>query len=142
MSVACPTAEPAAPRAPRGFTLLELVVVLSILGLVAALAAPSLLRSLDAWRGQAAMDALVEQIRGLPGRARAMGQPVTVDTQHLAGDAPVLVVDGLSLTIEEAWTVSANGYCEGGRLHIASDRWQREVEVRAPFCEPRIMDAR
>ena len=54
-----------------GFTLLEMIVVLAILGMATALVAPAALRGIDSWRRQAAMDVLLDQIRGLPGRARS-----------------------------------------------------------------------
>ena len=37
----------------RGFTLLEMVVVLAILGLATAMVAPSMIRSIDSWRARA-----------------------------------------------------------------------------------------
>ena len=55
----------------RGFTLLEMIVVLAILGLVTALVAPAALRGIDSWRRQAELDSLLDQIRALPGNARA-----------------------------------------------------------------------
>ena len=58
----------------RGFTLLEMIVVLAILGLATALVAPSMLRGIDSWRRQAAMDVLIDAIRALPGDARARGR--------------------------------------------------------------------
>ena len=73
---------------PGGFTLLEMIVVLAILGLATALVAPSALRGIDSWKRQAELDALVDQVRALPGTARARGKaiPVTsVRTGHVPG---------------------------------------------------------
>ena len=51
----------------RGFTLLEMIVVLAILGLATALVAPSAIRGIDSWRRQSELDSLLDQIRALPG---------------------------------------------------------------------------
>ena len=46
-----------------GFTLLELVVVLTIMGLAAALATPSLLNGIDSWRARDVLDRVQDSIR-------------------------------------------------------------------------------
>ena len=54
----------------RGFTLLEMIVVLAILGLATALVAPATLRSIDSWQRKAAMDVLVD--RALTGGSQGL----------------------------------------------------------------------
>ena len=46
------------PNAPRGFTSIELLVVVSILGILAALAAPSFTPLIETWRVRQATEAL------------------------------------------------------------------------------------
>ncbi len=75
-----------------GFTLLEMIVVLAILGLATAMVAPSALRSIDTWRRQAEQDSLLDQIRALPGNARATGRPVLISDESLAAVKPPLQV--------------------------------------------------
>ena len=50
---------PAAPRGARGFTLIELIVVMAIVALLTSLAAPRYLRSLDVARERALQSTLV-----------------------------------------------------------------------------------
>jgi general secretion pathway protein G len=123
-----------------GFTLLEMIVVLAILGLASALVAPSAVRGIDSWRRQAQVDALLDQIRALPGNARAQGRPIAIDAAALSGDAPPLRVEGeWTLTVPEAWSVNANGICDGGQVVIGNAIGTRTIGVAAPFCDPELL---
>lgn len=129
-----------AKRLPEsGFTLLEVIVVLAIMGMATALVAPSAIRGIDSWRRQAVFDALNDQVRSLPARARSTGVAIVLDDDTLAGDAPPLRMDpGWQVSAPEPWRVHANGACDGGRLLVRDadgDAWW--IEVAAPFCEPR-----
>jgi len=133
-----PVAAGSANAATAGFTLLEMVVVLSILGLVTALTAPAMLRGIDSWQRKAQFDALVEQVRGLPARARLDGRALRIDDALLASDAtPLKAEAGWELVVVTPWTVRPNGVCDPGALDIGSvgGRTSR-VRVDAPFCEP------
>lgn len=121
----------------RGFTLLEMLVVMAIIGLLASLVGPSMLRGVDAWRRAAQIDALVEQIRGLPAQARARRKPIPISQEALEGEAPPLTIaEGWSLKVDQPWSVRATGLCDGGRIEVLNDRGSRAIEVSAPFCEP------
>ena len=119
-----------------GFTLLEMIVVLAILGLATALVAPSAIRGIDSWRRQAAIDELLDAIRGLPGEARARGMAILVNDETLASPSPPLRIAGdLSLAAPEPWQVRSNGVCEGGTLVVRSEFGARTINVAAPFCD-------
>lgn len=124
----------------RGFTLLELIVVLAILGLATALVAPSMLRGIDSWRRQAAMDALLDQLRALPGDARARGVAIVVDDAALQSDDPPLRMDvDWQLRAPQPWQVGANGVCQGGEVSVANAYGERTIRVSAPFCDPEVL---
>lgn len=126
----------------HGFTLLEMIVVLAILGLATAMVAPSMIHGIDSWRRQSQLDVLLDQIRGLPAHARARGLAIEISDASLGSDAPPLQVgDGMQLQVPETWRVQANGVCDGGRLLLSTNGLQRELTVAAPFCEPRFTDA-
>ncbi|MDE2407741.1 MAG: type II secretion system protein [Xanthomonadaceae bacterium] len=122
-----------------GFTLLEMIVVLALLGLVTAMVVPSMLRGIDSWRRQSAMDALLDQIRALPGVARASGKALLIDDKTLASNTP-------PLRIEEGWRLSApvplqvagSGVCSGGELAVGNAYGQRRIKIAAPFCDPQV----
>ena len=143
MSVIRPARSPLPERTQRmrqrGFTLLEMIVVLAILGLAAALVGPSMLRGIDAWRRQAAMDGLLDQLRALPGNARGTGKPITISDATLASASPPLRIDAdWTLRAPEPWSVGANGICRGGEVIVANAFGERTVRVAAPFCDPSV----
>jgi prepilin-type N-terminal cleavage/methylation domain-containing protein len=124
---------------PGGFTLLEMIVVLAILGLAAALVGPSMVRSIDTWRRQAAMDVLLDQQRALPGNARGSGKQITVSDATLASATPPLRIDAdWTLHAPEPWSVGANGVCQGGEVIIRNAYGERSIRVAAPFCDPTV----
>ena len=122
-----------------GFTLREMIVVLALLGLVTAMVVPSMLHGIDSWRRQAAMDALLDQIRALPGVARASGKTLVIDDKTLASKTPPLTIeDGWTLTAPTTMTVAGSGVCSGGELAVSNSYGVRTIKVAAPFCDPVI----
>lgn len=123
--------------APRrgGFTVLELVVVLAILSVVIALVAPAAVRGIDAWRSRLAADELRQQVARLPTLVRRAG----VGLYHGEGGTwpaalPPLAVEGVEIRFVQPLVVRSNGYCESGRLRVATGGSIREYEVRPPTC--------
>ena len=121
----------------HGFTLLEMIVVLAILGLATAMVAPSALRSIDTWRRQTEQDSLLDQIRALPGNARTAGRMVIVSSETLASaEAPLKISADWTLRVPSAWRVHPNGVCDGGEVEIVNAYGVRVIEVASPFCDP------
>ena len=123
----------------RGFTLLEMIVVLAILGLATALVAPAALRGIDSWRRQAELDSLLDQIRAMPGNARARGKPIAISDDALKAEPPPLHVGAeWTLSVPVPWKVHANGVCEGGEIVIGNRFGARTIKVASPFCDPSL----
>lgn len=120
-----------------GFTLLEMIVVLALLGLIASLVGPSMLRGIDAWRRAAQVDAVIEQIRGLPARALAAGRAIEISQVAVDGPQPPLrAEEDWRLVVPATWSVHATGVCDGGQVQLVNEYTTRTIDVSAPFCEP------
>ena len=143
MSASAQARSPRPERMPRmrhgGFTLLEMIVVLAILGLAAALVGPSMVKSIDTWRRKAAMDVLLDQLRALPGNARNSGKPITISDATLASAAAPLRIDAdWTLRAPKPWSVGANGVCQGGEVIVGHVYGERTISVAPPFCDPSV----
>lgn len=129
----------AGSRRHRGFTLLEMVVVLSILGLATAIVAPATLRGIETWQRRGEIESVLDQVRGLPAAARAQGRDVVISADTLAADPPVLRLGpGWTASTDAPWTVRHNGVCDGGIIRLMNNGRIATIEARAPFCDPVI----
>ncbi len=123
----------------RGFTLLEMVVVLAIVGLATAIVAPATLRGIETWQRQGEMESLIDQVRGLPAAARTQGRDIVISGDTLATDTPVLrVAPGWTVSTDVPWTVRNNGVCDGGIIRLSKGGRSATIEALAPFCDPVI----
>lgn len=122
----------------RGFTLLEMVVVLSILGLATAIAAPATLRGIETWQRRGEIESVLDQVRSLPARARAQGRDMAIDDASLAAGVAVRVGEGWTASTDTPWKVRHNGVCGGGLIRLENNGRTTTIEALAPFCDPVI----
>lgn len=128
------------PPECRGFTLLELLVVMVIIGLVAALVAPNLERLVGSVDRATRRDGLLADISGLSYRAYALGQSFELSDAQLnrllRDGNPVLVVpSGWQVAIASPIQFGFNGLCSGGQLSLRSpDGVSEALTLRAPDC--------
>lgn len=137
---ATPVAQPGGPRA-RGFTLLEILVVLAIAGLLAAVVLPqfaSLAASVEIANQRKDLQIAVEN---LGYQAYVTGKPIVLEGTYpaKAGDAaaapPLQVPSGWRIEVRQPLRYSVNGVCSGGILSLTNPDGVREsFTLEAPKC--------
>ena len=130
-----------------GFTLLELLIVLALLGLATAIAMPNLERFYAAATRATERDYVLDQVAALGRQAVLNGSAYVV-----FGNAPSLdpseaarfaeyetyvvdVPDGWRLQFDQPLVVLANGVCLGGALTLSREGEETvRVELLPPYC--------
>lgn len=124
-------------RAQAGFTLLEMLVVMAIIGLAAATVVPALARVVAAVRHDSEAQDIVDQLGQLAFRAYSSGKAIVLSeaAQKSARPAIVEVPSGWVLSIAQPIHFNAMGLCDGGNVAIvAPDGDVTSLRLAAPDC--------
>lgn len=123
-------------RSRRGFTLIEVLIALSIIGLVAAVAVPGLAHRLDRAFSDADLQQVQTSMRMLPARVATLGVDLKLDTSATTtplpdGSPPLDIPSGWELKVERAAMLSRTGACEAGSFVLGEPasgrRWRFAV---------------
>jgi prepilin-type N-terminal cleavage/methylation domain-containing protein len=123
-----------------GFTLLELLIVLAMLGLLGSLAMPALGKLIDSLRYRSERSSVLAQINALSYRHYLLAQDSVLKTENvtdlLRDDKPVLELPaGWSVRIPVALHYQFNGYCDGGVVELRiPERPPEVIRLSAPRC--------
>lgn len=115
----------------RGFTLLELLVVLVLVALVMGLVAPQANRWLEATQARGWRADLRAHVAALPVKAFLSGEALSADAAQLQKGLPD-PVDGTQLHLDTPLRYSAMGVATGGRIELRRGA-SREVWLVAPI---------
>ena len=116
-----------------GYTLLELVVVMAILAMATALAAPAGYRMIRSWQEATDVDDVLLQMERLPLAVRASGSPLS--TKADGGIPQIHLPAGWSLRMAEPFRILSNGYCSDARGVLMTASQSIDFRIRSPFCK-------
>jgi general secretion pathway protein G len=116
----------------RAFTLLELLVVLSLIGLVAGVVAPRFIDVSDKLTLKNQLLEVRQKVNGLPLLALHQGSIVRIDAQG----SPLELPSGWRVTADPPVTYQSNGSCLGGQIEIWKGKTRRDaILLQPPFCQ-------
>jgi len=133
-----------------GFTLLELMVVLVLLGVITSLALPNLTRLYESISLKLERDDIVDQLQGLGGLALSSRQALIVSMRapidSSADSGQNYIVHSLALPVgwhvelDRDLIVRANGVCLGAEVSIFHlGEVYAVVDLKAPYCAASIL---
>ena len=126
-------------RAQKGFSLVEMIVTLAIMGLALSVSAPPIMRLLDAADFRNDVNALARDFESLRVRAFLAGRDMMFDPEA-PGAAPLPTAQALA---GEGWRFAGDrllatrlGVCLGGAVVAsAPDGRMATITVAAPDCD-------
>ena len=126
-------------RICSGFTLIEILVVLAIIGMLTGIALPRLTSAYASVERSAQRRAIQDQIEGLGYLAYSSGKPIMLESSNLAGtqtkDYPLQIPNGWQIKLPKPLRYSSRGICAGGMLIMtAPDGSAEEFRLSAPLC--------
>ncbi|HET6396414.1 MAG TPA: type II secretion system protein [Pseudoxanthomonas sp.] len=119
----------------RGYTLLEMMVVVALLALATGMVAPAGYRMIASWREADEVEQVIHALAALPLRARNDGRTLQLAAGDAAAVARVVPLpEGWRLVLGTPLTVRANGACSGADGVLETERQALALRIEAPFC--------
>lgn len=117
----------------KGFTLVEVLVVLILLGLTSALVLPKFPAIYDRFKSRAEQDAFFQSLAGLSLKAYSQQKSFVLDQSSVA--QLVELPTGWQVRIPKPIAYKANGVCLGGELTYTAKGISTRVKLVPPYCE-------
>lgn len=123
-------------RLGTGYTLLEMVVVMTLLAIATAVAAPPSYRMINTWREASEVEDVIEQIERLPTLVRARGNSLLLgdDEKQDEAELPIRLPQDWVLEMQSPLRIQANGACSDAKAVLITTRQAVPIEISAPFC--------
>ncbi|NYZ62249.1 prepilin-type N-terminal cleavage/methylation domain-containing protein [Luteimonas deserti] len=138
-----PTSASFRTRKPvRGYTLLEMLVVVAVLALATSLVAPAGYRMTQSWRESTRVDQVMQAMSALPLRARDLGRDLQIpDPRDPVQRPPFELPEGWRIEMSTPLLVRANGACSEAAGTLFTEHQMLGFRVEAPFCRVRRLAA-
>lgn len=134
MSASCPHAD-GSRAGPAGFSLLELLIVLALVSMMAAMVAPRLQGTYDAIVRTGNRAEAIRQVERLPLIARDGGRAIEVPADDAGALATLLALpQGWRMQALEALRIEASGLCHSGRIQVEAGGSTETWTLSAPDC--------
>ena len=126
-------------RIVSGFTLIEILVVLAIVGMLAGIALPRLASIYSSVENSSQRRAIQDQIDGLGYTAYASGKPIVLTSSSSSAketiDYPLQLPIGWTVVVSKPLRYSSQGFCSGGALTIGDpDGGTEAYRLQTPLC--------
>ena len=121
-----------------GYTLLELMVVLAIMGIIMGLATPRLVKMYDAKQFSLEKDDIKFQLGKLASIAYATSTTINLKQAVTPGEQQLISLpDNWSISDSaEKISYSIYGFCNGGIIQLRKEDREITFELSPPFCQP------
>ena len=127
----------------KGYTLLELLIVLALMGLMTGIALPRMATLYESFKCAAERDEALRNIAGLGYQAYRQGRafdladfpPPTEDQKNI----PLRLPADWHLSAAEPIHYRSNGICDGGKLRLHYKERAIDLVLQTPLCRPEMM---
>ena len=124
---------------PWGFTLIEMMAAMTLIGLIAGLMLPNCQRWHDSTQQRVNAGAIGMQLQKLHVRAALMGQEfeLTPQTAHqpMADGQPALQLPtGWRVADQQKLQIHASGYCIPAHIEFQGPQSRLRFDILAPLC--------
>jgi prepilin-type N-terminal cleavage/methylation domain-containing protein len=128
------------PNSRSGFTLIEILIVLGIVGALVAIAMPNIVRFYDNYQEDSKRLEIERQLARLPYKAYISSQELIFDpTDDQSINKLVKLPEGWQIRSEAPIKYRLDGFCHGGEIEVVSDLKIFTYALNSPQCVPELM---